>query len=135
LALGLNVDYFWARQKNGQIDSKNTTVVFGAGPFLRYYLPTTKVLPYAELNAGFGTMKDTYESDAYDNVTKSSITSLGIGVGVAAPLSDKFTFDVLIGYSSTTIKETDDNPDNERYVIGSVGIKLGFTYYFSFGAN
>ncbi len=135
LALGLNLDYFWVRSKNGRIDSKNTTVVFGAGPFIRYYLPTSKVLPYAELTGGFGTMKETYESDAYDDVTKSSISSLGIGVGVAAPLSDKFTLDVLLGYSSTTIKRTDDNPDKERDVIGAVGIKLGLTYFFSLGSN
>ncbi len=135
LALGINIDYFWYRNKNGQPESKNTEVIFGAGPFIRYYFPTSKVLPYAELNAGFASMKDTYESEAFDNVTKSSVTSLGIGAGVAAPLSDRFTLDVLVGYSSTTIKEKDDNPDNERTVIGTVGIKLGLTFFFGLGAN
>lgn len=135
LALGLNIDYFWHREKRGQADNKNTVVTFGAGPFIRYYYPTSKVLPFAELNAGIGTIRDTYESDVYDNVTKSSVTSLGIGAGIAAPLSDKFTLDVLVGYSSTTIKEKNDNPDNERTVIGTVGIKLGLTFFFGLGSG
>ena len=59
--------------------------------------------------------------------------SFGGGIGMAAPVSDRITFDVLVGYNSLTYKDKDDNDDNDRTVIGTFGIKLGFIIFL--GAN
>jgi len=135
LAIGLDLSYSLAVSKNGETNSKSTYSLFGAGPFVRYYLPAAKVLPYFELNSIFGISKSKYESDNSDNESTSSLTSLGGAVGIAAPLGDKVTFDVSLGYNSLIIKEKEDNPDNDRTVVGTVGLKLGFTIFFGTWSN
>jgi len=135
LALGLDFSYALSKYRNGQNDNKNTASLFSVGPFIRYYYPTSRVLPFAELNGAFGTLKKTFESDAFDNVTKYNVTTLGVGVGIAAPLGEKITFDVSAVYSSTTVKQKDDNPNNVRTVTGAFGLKLGFTFFFGSSVN
>ena len=35
--------------------------------------------------------------------------------------------DVLAGYHAVTIKDREDNADNERRVMGTLGLNIGFT--------
>ena len=53
--------------------------------------------------------------------------SFGGGIGLAAPLGEKVTFDIMAGYDSLTVKDKEDNDDNYRTVIGTLGLKIGFT--------
>jgi hypothetical protein len=79
-------------------------------------------------------MKSKYDpSDGEGNESKSGITSFGGGLGVAIPMGEKVSFDLMAGYNSFTIKDKEDNPDDERIVLGTFGIKLGITIFL--GSN
>ena len=57
------------------------------------------------------------------------LTSWNLGLGIASPLGDKVTLDVWAGYQHTTIMAKDDNPDDNRIVLGNLGLKMGFTLF------
>ncbi len=56
-----------------------------------------------------------------------------MGIGVAIPLGEKASFDALVGYHSTIYKDKEDNENNSRNIVGTVGLKLGFTIFL--GSN
>ncbi len=131
LVLGLDLNIAISSEKDGEDNDKFKRTMISAGPFIRYYIPSTKVLPFIEINSSFGSIKNKYEY--YDNSFwddeeyKTSINSFGGGIGFAAPLGERVTFDVLAGYNSIRIKSKDNNEDNDRSVVGTLGLKLGFT--------
>lgn len=127
LSLGLDVNIGMASMKEtyDQNEYNETGTVLSAGPFVRYYLPLEKVLPYIEASATLGSSKLTYDSGSDKEVNKSSLNTLMGGVGFAAPIGDIVTFDLMLGYLSMTMKDKEDNPHNERMVIGTLGFKFG----------
>lgn len=129
LAVGLDISTAYSKDTDGYDDDTQTATIFSAGPFLRYYMPNEKVMPYVELGGSFGGVNSKYESGDgdYDSDSKSSIMNFGGGIGIAAPLGNNVTFDFLAGYNSFTVKDKEDNDDNDRVVIGTLGIKFGFT--------
>lgn len=134
LAVGLDV--FLATESHKAMDDayKSTSTFFAAGPFVRYYIPTKKVLPFTEVNYSIGSRTGKTEFDGNEPSTyKYGIQLYGAGLGLAVPLGAKVTFDVLAGYHAYVIKDMEDNYNNERLVAGTVGLKLGFTVYL--GAN
>ena len=124
LALGLDLNIALSSEKNGEDGDKYSQTLLGAGPFVRYYIPKSKVSPFIEISGSFGSLKDKYNSE---DGFKSSITSIGGGVGLAAPLGEKVLLDILAGYNTLTVKDKEDNEDNFRSVIGTLGLKIGFT--------
>lgn len=134
LAVGAELNFAYRSEKDGTDDDKYSTTLFGAGPFVRYYFPAGKVFPYAEANSFFGSMKSKYDpSEGTGDEDKSGITAFGGGLGVAIPMGEKVSFDLMAGYNSFTIKDKEDNPDDERVVLGTFGIKLGITIFL--GSN
>ncbi len=131
LALGLDVNIALSTTKDGEDSDKYSQTLLSVGPFIRYYIPTSKVLPFFEINGSLGSInnKNDYSDNTYyeDVEYKSSVMSIGGGIGLAAPLGDRVTFDVLAGYNSLTVKDKEDNDDNYRTVIGTLGLKIGFT--------
>ncbi len=102
LALGLDLNYTLTTRRSGDdLNSRSSQRIINAGHFVRYYIPTTKVLPFFEVNSSFGRALD-----KWGNVNNGSLTinlaSFGGGIGVAIPLTDRFAFDVLAAYSSVT---------------------------------
>ena len=126
LALGLDFSLATFKYKEESDDDETTISTFGVGPFIRYYLPAEKIAPFFEANAVFGSRK--YKWDPSDE-DKSSLFAIGGGAGVAVPLGDKVTFDLLIGYNSYEEKDKEDNEDNFRTVTGTFGIKFGFIVF------
>ena len=131
LAIGLELYVGLSSQKFGEDKDKSSYTYLGVGPFVRYYIPTSKVLPFFELSGSFGMINNkidfsdnTYQED-YDY--KLSVMGFGGGIGLAAPLGERVTFDVLAGYYTSTYKQKEDNEDNDRTVLGFLGLKLGFT--------
>jgi hypothetical protein len=129
LAAGLDVTTAYSQNKVGGSSSKYTLTLLMAGPFVRYYLPAKKILPFAEVNAIFGSAKYKDEYEGGSSEDKSALHSFGGGLGVAAPLGEKVTLDFMIGYNSLTIKSKEDNPDDDRMVMGTFGIKVGFLVF------
>ncbi|RUT77879.1 outer membrane beta-barrel protein [Ancylomarina longa] len=127
IALGLDLNLSIFKNKDGSSSDEVTQSSFSIGPLFRYYIPSEKVMPFFELSTAFGSMTNKYQSVNLNDKSTSRITSLGGGFGIAAPLGKKVTFDVLAEYSSLTIKDKDNNPDDEKTVIGTFGINFGFT--------
>lgn len=133
-AVGLDLSFAYAVMKFEEDDEKYSQSVIAAGPFLRYYIPTSGILPFAEIGGSYGMIKTKYDYVDVDPIEfKNSLLSLGGGVGVAASLGEKASLDLMLGYTSMTLKRTEDNEDNDRVVYGSFGVKVGFTLYL--GSN
>jgi hypothetical protein len=129
LAIGLDVNFIYSKSEYGGYYSSNQTItstIFGAGPFVRYYIPVGKVLPFLEGNGVLGGISSKLNDNS---ANKSSFWALSGGAGIAASLGDRVTFDVMVAYNSLVAKATQNNPDNERQVSGTIGLKLGFTVY------
>ncbi len=132
LAAGINFTVSYDRYKSEQMVYNTTDVQLCAVPFVRYYYPLEKLYPFAELSGGIGKRSYTQENSSSENTDKWGVTQLGGGVGVALPLGEKITFDVMAGYNRLTYKIKDEDPDNEYTTIyGSFGLKVGFTAYLN----
>nr|MBI1230727.1 outer membrane beta-barrel protein [Cytophagales bacterium] len=133
LALGLDLIFASSKSKSGNSNSEFSSILLSTGPFVRYYIPTSKVLPFVELNSSFGRRTSTskYPDDINieDNITKTNIRSIGGGIGVAVPLGEKVAFDILAGLNS--LRVINENPifSNSRYVTTSLGFNVGFTMF------
>ena len=82
------------------------------------------------LSIGQINLKHEYENSVSDE-SHASIVMLGAGIGMAISLGERATFDIMAGYSNTTIKNTEDNFDNYRTVMNSLGLKFGFNVFLS----
>jgi hypothetical protein len=60
---------------------------------------------------------------------KNQAQQFGIGVGMGFPLGEKVSFDTLIGYQSHIIRVKENNEDNARDIIGTIGLNLGLTIF------
>ena len=134
-AVGLDLNLGFSSNSSEDSDVKFTQTIVSAGPFARYYIPGTTVLPFLEVNGAIGRINNKIDfggnNNPEDNI--SNLTTFGGGAGIAAPLGEKVTLDVSVGYYSTTIKDKEDNPNNDRTVIGTLGLKFGFTVFL--GSN
>lgn len=118
----------------GTGDEKASTTMLGFGPFLRYYMPLEKIAPFFELGGSLGSLRNKYTNWNNEDITdKLSISSFMGGIGFAVPIGEMVKFDILGGYLSTIAKDKEDNPDNERMVLNTLGIKFGFLIFL--GAN
>jgi hypothetical protein len=127
LAAGLDINLSLMSMGTGT--NKETTSLLGIGPFIRFYLPQKKVAPFAELEGTIGTLGDKTSTNNY----KTSLISFFGGIGLAVPIGDKFAFDCMAGYVSSTLKPKQNNTNNERDILGTFGVKVGFQLYI--GAN
>lgn len=137
LALGLDISMALSNSSYSSSTYKSTTnnTVLGVGPFVRYYIPTAKVLPFFEIGGSFGKVNSKNEYGSNTIETKSGFSAVGGGVGVAVPLGELVTFDALLDYRSITTKDKENNPNNERTVNGTLGLKLGFTILLGGNGN
>jgi len=128
LAFGLNLSLNISESKESS--GYSNQVSFSAGPFVRYYMPIHKFLPFIELEGSLGTMKDKGVYSVIPSFDSSTdFSAYGGGLGMTVPIGNVAAFDVMLDYSTLTYKERDDNPDNVRTIIGTVGVKLGFVVF------
>ncbi len=133
LAVGLNIFFSTYKYKDPDESSNYYGVTaIGAGPFARYYFPQEKFYPFVELSSIFGTSKykESWGDGEYDYDYKYSLMGFGAGVGLAMPLGDRVTFDAMLGYSTFTAKEKDED-DDDKETTGTIGLKLGFVVFFN----
>lgn len=133
LAVGMDLSLIHASSslKSINYDSNSTGTYFCVGPFVRYYIPAGKILPYFEITGGYGAeniwSRDTNSLYSHTSTSSSGLFSVGGGAGVAIPIGDRVTFDALLGYNSLTVNDPENNTDNQRTVMGTFGLKLGFS--------
>jgi hypothetical protein len=126
LVAGLEVVVTGYIEKDIEDDDTWKESLLAVGPFVRYYYPLDKIYPFAEIEALFGTEKDTWLSDE----DKSSIFLFSGSLGAAVPLGEKVTFDVQAGYTRVTDTWKDEAGDEEsKYITGGFDIRLGFSIY------
>ena len=130
LAIGLDVFLATEYYKTMDDSYKSTSTFFAAGPFVRYYIPTQKVLPFAEVNYSIGSRKSKSEFDGSESYSSNNAIKLyGAGLGLAIPIGEKVLFDAMAGYHAYVIKDKENNDNNERFVAGTIGLKLGFSVF------
>ena len=125
--IGLDMSTLFFKEKAAISGYTTNMSLIGTGPFLRLYTPGDKTKLFVEFNSYLGTVKTKYHSEYYEGEESSHVSSLGGGVGIAAPLGERVTFDVMAGYNSMTVKDKEDNPNNNKTIFGTFGIKLGFS--------
>jgi hypothetical protein len=54
LALGLDFTFGLSKYNGSNSNTKSISRLLSTGPFVRYYIPTSKVLPFVEVNSSFG---------------------------------------------------------------------------------
>ena len=126
LVAGLELLVSGYMEKDVDDGDKDGESVIGIGPFVRYYYPLDKVYPFAELEALFGSYKETWGEDIY----KEGLVMIGGGLGVAVPLGEKVTFDALAGYTHVSWKQKDVvEGEASTYLSGGFGLRFGFSIY------
>jgi hypothetical protein len=128
LATGLDLAFSFNSGKSSddlnQINSRAR--FFGVGPFVRYYVPRGKILPFIEANTLFGNRnsRGTFQDTNFE--TNSSVANFGGGLGLAFLLGEKSSLDLGLNYNSTRLhnKETDF-----KTIQNSLGLRLAFTVY------
>src|SRR5690606_23548425 len=55
-AVGLDLNLALTSRKVGDSNDKSSSTLISVGPFIRYYIPSSKVTPFFELNSSFGTV-------------------------------------------------------------------------------
>lgn len=105
------------------LDSKSS--LFGIGPFVRYYFPSGKVLPFAEVNTLFGN-RNIEIAGVAGSESQVTFTNIGGGIGLAFLLGKRSSIDLLLNYNvDRSNLESEDYIDREN----TLGIKIGFTMF------
>lgn len=133
-ALGLSINSIYSKSE-GENDYEEKISIIAAGPFLRYYLMSGKIMPYFEIEGTFGKWKDNREGGMYSEPVedKTSIYSFGGGLGLAFLLGERLSFDMQLAYNRMVMKDNENAGDNNRIIFDTVGLNLGFN--FIFGTN
>jgi outer membrane protein len=123
---GLKMDFLSLTVKDQ--GDKETVTGIGAGPFLRYFIPTKgKAKPFLEAQAALGRITDKYEDEKY----KVNTTEFGGGLGISFFFNDHVTFDVMGGYISSSMKDADSSDEEEKIINSGFGLGLGLTVFLS----
>jgi outer membrane protein len=137
LAVGADI-YISSNTNKYSDNTKYITRQLSFGPFGRYYFPMDKFMPFVELNSSFGTRKTKNVTNipANNNERKAGIISFGAYAGVAMPLGDRVTFDVMAGYNHITytnkyVSETGGSSSTTKDKTGTIGLELGFVVFFN----
>lgn len=131
LAIGVDLSLAHQKQEIKQYDEYvQETNLYGAGPFIRYYIPTNRIKPFIEINSLIAQVNTKSEMSSWGNDESTfSAYGIGAGIGMAIPIGTKATFDLLAGYNNHTVKENEDNEDNYRTVTNSLSLKFGFNVF------
>jgi opacity protein-like surface antigen len=100
-AAGLSINVESIKNKNDDFDYEETSSLFLAGPFARYYMDKF----YLEGMVGLGSSKS--ESSFSEGESKNSLTGWSLGAGYALMLSDAVALEPQINYSSLSAKDDD----------------------------
>lgn len=106
------------------VESQNSFI--GIGPFVRYYFPTGKILPFAEVNTLFGNRKQSTTGQGVDIENKYAVSNFGGGLGLAFLLGEKSSLDLGLNYNSTALNEKDADIKTRQ---NTLGLRLSFTIY------
>lgn len=132
LAVGLDISLAYMNQKSGTSSDESSQSLFSTGPFVRYYFTQGAVLPFGEINSGFGSLKFEDRVEEFPGLSGESTSSVffwGAALGMGVPLGDMVTADAAFSYLYFQAKEKENNPDNVRTVSNTFGLRIGVTVF------
>lgn len=136
LAVGTNINIAASRVKERDDDRMFSNNLLSIGPFVRYYIPSQKMQPFAEFGGNYGRLKNaSVLSNNREQEVTESLVSLNGGVGLAATLSDKILMDAMLSYTSQSQKFKENNDNNRRSISNFLGVRLGFTFLLGGGIS
>lgn len=106
------------------LESQNSFI--GIGPFVRYYFPTGKILPFAEVNTIFGNRKQSTTGQGVDVENKYAVSNFGGGLGLAFLIGEKSSLDLGLNFNSTNLNQKGTEIKNSQ---NTLGLRLSFTIY------
>ena len=131
LALGIDVSLTYSYLRQKAIDETSKKFDYILAPFVRYYFPSKKIIPFIELQGGYAALSNKYSigiSNINDN--NSSFYFSG-GPGIAFPLSDNVTFDALIEYGYSLNQQK----NNTQIISEGIGANFGFIIFLKSKKN
>lgn len=109
------------------VELESSSSFFGAGPFVRYYLSSKKILPFAEISTLFGSRSQETSGSGLETDTKFGVSNVGGGLGLAFLLGERSSLDLMANYNATSLKENDLDLTTRQ---SAFGLKFGFTVFF-----
>jgi hypothetical protein len=127
IGLGLGVGFMAYNNETGDFNSSSISISLSAGPFIRYYFPFSKVLPFCELSGSYGWSNMNISGTNLDD-TRYNIGSLhyGGGIGLAVPIGERVMADVSLGYHLLLTKFSQEDENNDTTKTGTLGLNIGF---------
>lgn len=123
LAVGIDLVLHICSERNKDNENDNLDHrILGAGPFVRYYYPLEKFYPFVEANVIFA--QEHSKKPDWEYTENAMIYR--VGIGGAFPISEKVTFDALLGYGYGNWKGDEEQYDN---TIGGIEFGFGFTVF------
>lgn len=125
LAVGASIYYTSSSGKSQDFSSSSNSI--SIGPVVRYYL--NKGVFFHGLYT-FGSSKNTYTYLSTESETKYGYSSIQVGVGYAARITDTVLFEPMVGYYSDTQKL---KSDDSKSTTSGLFISGGFTIILKTG--
>ena len=119
LLIGIDIP-IW-RKKEFIEDNSFTLSLLSAGPMVRYYYGKGKFMPFVEGEAVFGQIKE----KSVPPYPKTNITNVSGGIGFAVFLTEKVSFEALVGYKYLKAVKVDD-PTETVWYTNAIGVAIGF---------
>jgi hypothetical protein len=133
LSAGLEALYTRSSFQHVDSEGKWTATSFAIGPWVRYYYPLEKVYPFAELEVMAGTCVEKVPTSGPEpDVYRYSLFSTGLSLGVAVPLGDMVTFDIMAGYMRSVWRDKNDMEGEESdfsEIYSGAVIRMGFIVF------
>jgi len=131
-AIGLDLNYAYNQEKNGENSNLYKQSAFTAGPFLRYYYPLSESYLFGEVYSSYGKLQTSYDyadnSIFEDTEYETLILNYGLAVGLSLPLTDMTFFDCAIGYNAYRFSPQDEDSEYDEYTTQQgLNLKLGFS--------
>ena len=130
LLLGLDMTLSSNHSKAVEEEYRSCNTILMMGPFVRYYIPLSKIYPFAEISGSLGkeVIKFEYEGNELQSY-KTGIRIMSAGLGIAIPAGENLLFDLIAGYNSMVEKNKENNDSNRKEVTNSFGLKFGFSIF------
>jgi outer membrane protein len=127
IGLGLGVGFTAYNNESGDFKTSAISTSLSAGPFIRYYIPVSKVLPFCELSGSYGWSNMNISGTNLDDTRVNIGTfNYGGGIGLAAPLGERVMADVMLGYRSLNMKYSQEEEYDQTTKTGTLGLSIGF---------
>lgn len=133
LSAGLQALFTRSSLQHVDSEGKWTSTSSAIGPWVRYYYPLEELYPFAELEVLAGTCVEKEPTSGPEpDVYRYSLFSTGLSLGVAVPLGDMLTFDIMAGYLRSVRKNKSDM-EGEEYDFSEIYsgpvIRMGFIVF------